>query len=186
MTPKRIGYARVSTAEQNFNTQLDALNKAWVEMVFFEKVSGVKSERLELGRAFEELDSGDTLVITRLDRLARSVSDLLDIASKLAEKNINLEVIEQPEINTKTEEGKHFFKVAAQFSQLERDLIVSRTKAGLAAARARGRVGGRKPKLTKTQIEMVKELYTVQQLSVIEISRRMFVSRATIYRVLEK
>lgn len=184
MPSERIGYGRVSTMDQDLNAQKDALTKAGVDRIFVEKITGTKSSRPELDKVRALLRKGDTLVITRLDRLGRSAKDLLAIAAELEEKGVQLEVIEQA-INTHTAEGRLFFQMVAAFSEFEHSIMVARTKDGLAAARARGRVGGRKPKLSPAQMQTIKKLYEEQQLTVLDIAQQFNVGRQTIYRALE-
>ena len=132
----------------------------------------------------EHLRPGDTIVITRLDRLGRSTKDLLNLVSDLKDQDVNLEVIEQS-INTSTPEGKLFFTLVASFAEFEREIMRARTLDGLASARARGRVGGRKPVMSKAKIETAREMYS-QGRYVKEIAEVLGVSRPTIYRALEQ
>lgn len=185
MTTQRFGYGRVSTLDQNLDAQKDALLKAGVNRVFLEKITGTKSSRPELDMVKQMLRGGDTLVITRMDRLGRSAKDLLTIVSELDERGVNLEIIEQ-HIDTKTAEGKLFFTMVAAFAEFEHSMMVSRTKDGLAAARARGRLGGRKPKLSQLQIREIQKLYLAREHSVQDIAEMFQVSRPTIYRVLDE
>jgi len=184
MTSQRLGYGRVSTLDQNLEAQADALKNAGAHKIFIEKITGTKASRPELDKLREQMREGDTLVVTRLDRLGRSTKDLLAIASELEETGVQLEVLEQ-NINTKTAEGKLFFTLIAAFAQFEHDLMVARTKDGLAAARARGRLGGRKPKLTEAQKKQVKKLYDERDLTVREIAAMFHITAPTVYRALE-
>jgi DNA invertase Pin-like site-specific DNA recombinase len=184
MTSQRLGYGRVSTQDQNLEAQADALKKAGADKVFIEKITGTKASRPELDKLREQMRHGDTLVVTRLDRLGRSTKDLLSIASELEEKGVELEVLEQ-NINTKTPEGKLFFTMIAAMAEFEHSLMVARTKDGLAAARARGRLGGRKPKLTDIQKKQVKKLYDERELTVREIAATFNITPPTVYRALE-
>lgn len=181
MTSRRIGYGRVSTLDQNLEAQKDALMSAGVDKVYVEKITGTKASRPELDKVREQLREGDTLVITRMDRLGRSAKDLLNIVSELDALGVDLEIIEQ-NIDTKTPEGKLFFTMVAGFAEFEHSMMVARTKEGLAAARARGRVGGRKPKMTATKVDEAKRLYSEGNLTVQEIAELLGVSRPTIYR----
>jgi DNA invertase Pin-like site-specific DNA recombinase len=183
MTSQRLGYGRVSTLDQNLEAQADALTKAGADKVFIEKITGTKASRPELDRLRQQMREGDTLVVTRLDRLGRSTKDLLAIASELEEKGVELEVLEQ-NINTKTPEGKLFFTMIAAMAEFEHSLMVARTKDGLAAARARGRLGGRKPKLSQAQKKQVKKLYDERELTVREIAEMFNITAPTVYRAL--
>ena len=152
-----IGYARVSTIDQNLDLQLDALKRVGCEKLFEDKISGSKSERLGLTKTLEHLRKGDTLVVWKLDRLGRSLRHLIELINKLQEEGIMFKSI-QDGIDTSTSIGQFFFHITGAFAELEKNLIIERTRAGLNAARARGRLGGRKPVLNKKQIQMMMEL----------------------------
>jgi DNA invertase Pin-like site-specific DNA recombinase len=141
-----IGYARVSTAEQNLDAQLDALRQR-CEKIFSDKISSRKDDRPGLQRCFDYLRAGDVLVVVKFDRLVRSLKELIQIVETLHKRGIDLQSLDDT-IDTSTPHGKFFFHVFGAVAELERDLIQERTMAGLNAARARGRIGGRKPKMT--------------------------------------
>jgi DNA invertase Pin-like site-specific DNA recombinase len=183
MTTKRLGYGRVSTADQNPDSQKDALQKAGVDQIFVDAYTGTKSSRPQLDKMRDQLRSGDTIVITRLDRLGRSTKDLLNLVSDLQDLGVNLEVLEQ-RIDTSSPEGKLFFTLIASFAEFEREIMRARTIDGLAAARARGRVGGRKPVMTQPKIDMAKKMYSEGKY-ITDIAAVLGVSRPTIYRALE-
>ena len=183
MTTKRIGYGRVSTSDQNPDSQRDALKRAGVDQIFLDTFTGTKANRPELNKMKEQLRSGDTIVITRLDRLGRSTKDLLNLVSELQDQQVNLEVLEQS-INTSTPEGKLFFTLVASFAEFEREIMRARTLDGLASARARGRVGGRKPAMSSAKVATAKQMYADSR-PVKEIAEVLGVSRPTVYRSLE-
>jgi DNA invertase Pin-like site-specific DNA recombinase len=143
----RIGYARVSTDEQSLDLQLDALKKAGCKRVFTDKASAAKGERPGLADAVSHLRSGDVLVIWKLDRLGRTVKGLVELVADLQERGIQFRSLTDG-IDTTTPAGRFFFHVMASLSQMERELLAERTCAGLDAARRRGRVGGRKRRMT--------------------------------------
>lgn len=185
MTSQRFGYLRVSTDQQVLDAQLDALQKAGVDEIFSEKMTGTVAKRPELEKLWGKLRSGDTIVITRLDRLGRSTKDLLNLLSDLDERDVGLEVIEQ-NIDTKSPEGRLFFTMVAAFATFEAELLRARTREGLASARARGRVGGRPEKLPLEKKKAIAKLYSDQQFSVREIAEMYGVSRGTVYRYVER
>jgi DNA invertase Pin-like site-specific DNA recombinase len=184
MSSQRIGYGRVSTTDQSLDSQLDALTAAGVDRVFIEKYTGTKSSRPELDKVREQLRAGDSLVITRMDRLGRSAKDLLNIVGELQDRGVALTILEQS-IDTSTPEGKLFFTMVAGFAEFEHSIMKARTIDGLAAARARGRVGGRKPKMTPARIAEARRIYDEGNKTVQEIADLFAVSRPTIYRALD-
>lgn len=184
MTAIKVGYGRVSTNDQNPSSQQDALAAAGVDKTFIEKFTGTKASRPELDKARATMRRGDVLVVTRLDRLARSTKDLLNMVSEFEGQGIDLVVLEQ-NIDTKTPEGRLFFTMIAAFAEFEHGILVARTLDGLAAARSRGRVGGRKPKMTTNRAAEAKRLYDAGDKTVKEIADLFGVSRPTVYRALE-
>ncbi|OUK83738.1 DNA invertase [Escherichia coli] len=152
-----IGYIRVSTNDQNTDLQRNALMCAGCEQIFEDKMSGTKSERPGLKRALKCLKRGDTLVVWKLDRLGRRMKHLIALTEELRAKGVNFRSLTDS-IDTSTPMGRFFFHMMGALAEMERELIVERTLAGLAAARAQGRVGGRHPKLTKEQHEQIARL----------------------------
>jgi DNA invertase Pin-like site-specific DNA recombinase len=152
-----IGYARVSTQDQNLDLQREALTAAGCRKIFEDRASGSRAERPGLDRALEMLREGDTLVVWKLDRLGRSVKHLVDLAGDLAGQDIHLKSLTDA-IDTSTPSGRFFFHVMASLAQMERELIVERTRAGLEVARQLGRKGGRKRLMTDSKIESAKRL----------------------------
>lgn len=181
---EKFGYGRVSTLDQNLDAQKDALMRAGATKIFVEKITGTKASRPELDLLRQMLRQGDTVLITRIDRLGRSAKDLLNIVSDFEAKGVNLKVIEQ-NIDTSTNEGKLFFTMVAAFAEFEHSMMVSRTKDGLAAARARGRVGGRKAKLSDAQIGRLMELYDEQKITIQDLANMYGISRPTVYRLVK-
>ena len=178
---KRIGYARVSTDDQNLNLQRDALTRSGCDTIYEETVSGKSAERVELEHCRKALRSGDTLVVWRLDRLGRSLSDLVKIIGELEQETISFESLCE-KIDTSSASGKLQFHVFAALAEFERNLIRERTLAGFSAARARGRVGGRRHKLNEKQIREIKTLLNDPEAQVQDIAKRYGVSRTTLYK----
>ncbi|MBL0707144.1 recombinase family protein [Sinomonas sp. JC656] len=176
-----IGYARVSTREQNPDGQTDALEAAGCAKVFVEHASGVLAKRPALEDALDYLRAGDTLVVTKLDRLGRSVRNLKEVADGLQERGVGLRALSQG-IDTTTPGGRLFFHLLAAIAEFEHDLIVERTRDGLAAARARGRKGGGRLKLTPTKARQARAMYDEKTYTVQQIAETFGVSRGTIYR----
>lgn len=188
MTNKYLfGYARVSTKEQNADSQVDALVKAGCaeERIFVDFASGTRASRPQWDELLSRLRSGDHLVITKLDRAGRSVQHLVTMLNDLAEREVDLSVIDQG-IDTSSPAGRMFFHMLAAIAEFEHDLIVERVRAGLAAARARGRRGGRPRATTATGQAEVQRMYDERELTVGEIAALMKCSRATVYRVLRR
>ncbi|WP_019390478.1 recombinase family protein [Priestia filamentosa] len=179
-----IGYARVSTIDQSLNLQIDALIEYGCNEIFQEKVSGAKDEREKLINALRMLRAGDKFVVYKLDRLARSTKRLIEIADTLRENEVKFISI-QDKIDTGTAAGKAMFGMLSVLAEFERDIIRERTMAGLKAARARGRIGGR-PKVDQKKLQQAIAFYYSKRLSVREIQEATGISRATLYREIKK
>ena len=175
-----IGYARVSTQDQNLDLQLEALTKAGCKKVFDDKISGSRAERPGLTKALELLREGDTLVVWKLDRLGRSVKNLVDLVSELHRQGVQFKSLTDA-IDTGTPSGRFFFHVMASLAEMERELIVERTRAGLDVARQLGRKGGRKPKMTDSKIESAKKLLA-SGIPPRDVAKNLGVSVPTLYR----
>lgn len=182
----KIGYARVSTREQNLDMQVIALEEAGCERIYEEKVSGVKAERPILNNLINQLRPGDVLVIWKLDRLGRSLKNLVQLVQQLMENNIGLCSLNDP-IDTTSPQGRLIFNIFASLAEFERDVICERTLAGLSAARARGRFGGRPRGLSKKAEATAcaaETLYKEKKLSVVEICKKLSISKSTLYKYL--
>jgi len=175
-----IGYARVSTVEQNLDLQLSALKKVGCEKFYQDQISGTKVTRPGLSMALEVLRKDDTLVVWKLDRLGRTVKGLIDLVNQLHQKEIHFKSITD-NVDTSTPAGRFFFHVMASLAQMERELLAERTKAGLAAAKAKGRVGGRKRKMTQSKIESAKQLLSSGSLPR-DVAQNLGISVPTLYR----
>lgn len=179
-----VGYARVSTDDQDLSLQRDALTAAGCERFFTDTMSGAKTERPGLTEVLEFCRPGDTLVVWRLDRLGRSLTNLIELLNLLAERRIGFKSLSE-QIDTTTSGGKLVFHIFGALAEFERELIRERTRAGLAAARARGRQGGRPKKIaTERQIKMAQALYQDGAHSVDDICKTLGISRATLYRII--
>ena len=188
----KIGYARVSTRDQHPEAQRDALATAGCdpEHIHIDKASGKLARRPELDKALMVLREGDQLVITKLDRLGRSLANLIDLAADLQRRKVDLVVLDQG-IDTSTAVGRMFFQILGAIAEFEHALMSERTRDGLEAARARGRTGGQKPKLRPRQVELARQMYDEKgadgkrRYTVAAIAAELGVSRPTIYRALE-
>lgn len=180
----KIGYARVSTVDQNLDMQIDALKKAGCEKIFSDKASGVRADRQGLNDAFEFCREGDSLVVWKLDRLGRSLKDLITTVTTLHTRKIGF-VSLQENIDTTTSGGKLVFYIFGALAEFERDIIKDRTNAGLQAARARGRQGGRPKKLNSRQIAMAKKLMKDETNQIKDICATLNISKTTLYRYCE-
>ena len=181
-----IGYARISTQDQKFDLQIDALKKAGCKTIFKEAVSGAKRERPELKKTMEKLREGDSLVVWKLDRLGRSLKNLIDIVTTLHENKVSF-ISLSDNLNTTTPQGRLIFNIFGSLAEFERELIRERTNAGLSAARARGRKGGRRPGLSKEfqqKAGSIKLAYDSKESSISEICKTFSVSTATLYKCL--
>jgi len=183
--PKLIGYARVSTQDQDLNLQLDALEKAGCQKheIFVDKISGSKAERPGLEKCLAVIQPGDTLLVWRLDRLGRSMVHLISLIEDLRTKQIGFKSICDGAIDTTTASGELIFNIFSSLAQFERRLIQERTKAGLDAARARGRQGGRKKvEVTNPKVMMAKNMHKDHGMSIENICKTLKISRASFYR----
>ena len=175
-----IGYARVSTQDQNLELQLDALTKAGCKKIFEDKMSGSRAKRPGLTQALDRLREGDTLVVWKLDRLGRSVKNLVDLVSELHKQDAQFQSLTDS-IDTRTPSGRFFFHVMASLAEMERELMIERTRAGLAAARQAGRIGGRKRQMTDSKIKSARKLLTDGILPR-DVAKNLGVSVPTLYR----
>lgn len=178
---QRIGYARVSIDDQHLDLQRDALQRAGCCVIYEEMTSGKNAARPELEQCSKALRAEDTLVVWRLDRLGRSLPNLIQIVTELEQRGVGFESLTE-QIETRSASGKLIFHVFAALAEFERGLLRERAQAGLAAARARGRSGGRKPKLDEQQIRDIKALLRDPNIQVADVARHYGVSRTTIYK----
>lgn len=176
----QIGYARISTKDQNLLLQHEALNKAKCEKIYDDKISGIKTSRDGLNLALEVLRKGDTLIVWKLDRLGRSVKDLVTMVGDLEKRGVHFKSLTD-NIDTSTSAGRFFFHVMASLAQMERELLIERTKAGLDVARKRGRIGGRKRKMTDSKLKSAKKLLSDGVPSK-DVARDLGISVPTLYR----
>jgi DNA invertase Pin-like site-specific DNA recombinase len=176
-----IGYARVSTIDQNPALQIDALKSAGCEKIFVEQASGAQRERPELARALDVTRSGDTLVVWRLDRLARSLKQLIETVEGLDGRGVAFRSLTEA-VDTSSPGGVLVFQIFGALAQFERSLIRERTSAGLVAARARGRVGGRPPALSPKDIKAAKALMADQEITMDQVAQKLGVAVSTLYR----
>lgn len=183
----KIGYARVSTKDQNLDMQIDELKKAGCEKIYKDfGISGSKASRPELDEMLKNIRSGDTVVIWKLDRLGRSLKDLVTLVERFNKEHIGLQSLHDP-IDTTTSHGKLIFNIFASLSEFERDIIRERTRAGLESARARGRIGGRPKGLSaeaKKKSIIAKTLYESQQHPIQDICNELNISKKTLYTYL--
>lgn len=185
MSNYKIGYARVSTQDQNLDRQLDTLKEAGCDKIYKEKITGTKKDRPELDKLLEDLRSGDTIIVSDLTRLSRSTKDLFNLVEQIESKEAYIKSLKESWLDTTTPQGRLLFTFMAGISQFERDLISQRTQEGLASARARGRHGGR-PAKDKKDIEVAIKMYNSKLHSVSDIEKTTGVSKATLYRYIKK
>jgi len=177
-----FGYARVSTQEQNLDRQLDILKDSGAEEIIKEKITGTKADRPELNRLLDKLRKGDIVLIADLTRLGRSTKDLFNLVEQIEKKGANIKSLKESWLDTTTPQGKLMFTFMAGISQFERDLISQRTKEGLEAARARGKKGGRKPKLDVSKKKAIYQLYEQKKISVKDICDMFKITKPTLYK----
>lgn len=180
-----IGYARVSTTDQTAHLQLDALKKAGCTKLFTDTASGASQERPGLAKALEQLRDGDVLVVWRLDRLGRSLRHLIDTVTDLHSRGVGFQSLTE-HIDTTTSGGKLFFHFFGALAEFERDIIRERTQAGLQAARARGKRGGRRFTLSQKQVTQLRKLAADKNNSIAELCRLFHISRSTLWRYITK
>lgn len=181
----KIGYARVSTKDQNLNLQIEALTREGCELIYSEKQSSSK-ERLEFEKLRESVRMGDIIIVWKLDRLGRSLKDLVNIIDEFKSKGVEFRSIVD-NFDTTSPNGRLFFSIVAALAEYEKELIKERTRAGLESARLRGRIGGRRPGLSqeaKNKAAAAKHLYLDEKLPIEEILNSLNISRATLYRYL--
>lgn len=176
-----VGYARVSTQDQDPNLQIDALRAAGCERVFVEKASGAQRDRPELKAALDFMRPSDCLVVWKLDRLARSLKQLIETVETVESKGIGLRLLAEV-IDTSTAGGKVVFQIFSALAEFERSIIRERTSAGLAAARARGRTGGRPPSLSESDLVQARALLKDPEITVDQVAKRLGVAASTLYR----
>jgi len=182
----KIGYARISTKDQNFDLQIDALTEAGCGKIYKEIVSGSRSDRVVLDDLLQNIRPKDVLVVWKLDRLGRSLKHLVELVSDLNEKNVGFQSLNDP-VDTTSSQGRLIFNIFASLAEFERDLIRERTQAGLSAARARGKMGGRPkgiPQKAESTTYAAAALYKEGKLSVQEICSQLGISKSTLYSYL--
>jgi len=180
----RIGYARISTEDQTLDLQRDALKRAKCRQVYEEHATGKNTERPQLEACLKSLREGDTIVVWRLDRLGRNLADLVALVAQFEQQKVNFESLTE-KIETVSPAGRLIFHVFAALAEFERNLIRERTVAGLKAARARGRNGGRPAKLSAKEIKTIRALLKTADIPVAEIAARFGVARSTLYRTIK-
>jgi DNA invertase Pin-like site-specific DNA recombinase len=182
--PNLVGYARVSTYEQSLDLQIDALEKIGCKKIYADKVSGVKAERVELDKLKESLREGETVVVWKLDRMSRSLRDMIDIIKFFESKKVGFRSLTE-NIDTTTPSGKLIFHIFGSMAEFERDLIRERTLAGLATARSRGRNGGRPKSTTKNQDDLIWKMYQDKTVELKTIVDTFKISKTKLYKVVK-
>jgi len=180
-----IGYCRVSTIEQNLDRQIDAMKESGVEKIFTEKATGKKSDRPELMRMMDQLRDGDIVIVSELTRLSRSTKDLFAIVEQIQSRGANIRSLKETWLDTTTPHGKLMFTIFAGLSQFEADLTAQRTRDGLAAARARGRLGGR-PRVDSDKSSMAIKMYHSGEFTMEQICKNCSIGKSTLYRLLQE
>lgn len=179
-----IGYARVSRQDQNLDRQTDELTRYGCERIYKEKITGAKTERIELQKMLDQLRQGDVIVITELTRLSRSVKDLFSLVDIIESKGSNIKSLKEIWLDTTTPQGKLLFTIFAGISEFERGLISQRTKEGLASAKERGRKGGRPP-IDRDKIKLAITMYKSKLYSVSDITKETGISKSSLYRAMK-
>lgn len=180
-----FGYARVSRQDQNLDRQTDRLEKEGCERIYKEKITGMRKDRPELNRMMDALREGDTIIVCELTRLGRSVKDLFELVERINKAGADIRSLKEPWLDTTTPHGRLLFSVFSGVSQFERDIIRERTLEGVAAARARGRKGGR-PRKDPKAVKLALDLYDSRTCSVEDILRTTGISRATLYAYVKR
>ena len=176
-----LGYARCSTSDQNHSLQLDALRAAGCDRLFVETASGARADRIELAKMLDQARQDDVVVVWRLDRLARSLKHLIELSEEIERRGVALRSLTEA-IDTSTPSGRFMFHILGALGTMEREIIVERTRAGLAAAAARGRRGGRPPALDATQIRAARAMLAGGTLSATEVAQQLGCAPSTLYR----
>ncbi len=179
-----IGYSRVSTNDQSLDSQIDKLKQYGCEKIYSDIISGSKAERKQLNEMLEYIREGDTVVVYRLDRLGRSLKDLINLINIFQDKKVNFKSITE-NLDTSTPTGKLMFHISGAFAEFERNIIRERTKAGLESARARGKNGGRPTVMSEEKIKMAKSLYKNKDIDINTITKQLGVCRATFYKMIK-
>jgi DNA invertase Pin-like site-specific DNA recombinase len=180
-----IGYARVSTMDQNLDLQTDALKLAGCEQIFTDKITGTKFERPQLTELKKILRAGDTIVVWKLDRMGRGLRDLINLMREFDEQKIGFKSLTEG-IDTTTTTGKLIFHIFGALAEFERNLIIERTQAGLKAGRARGKIGGRPPKLSPDQKKVLKSMHADKTIPLTTILETFKISKPTMYKIVNE